>query len=162
MTDGQKFLGDWNSATLYDEGVLVLSGGNVYIAVTTHTSAAQFATDILKWEVFATGSNFRNTWSAATRYRVGDVVRYNGYTYECVLEHTSGTVTDGVIVGVGVNETPGAGELVGVIVGVTVTVGVTETDAAGVGETGTEKGIDKLFVQTPVEVTVIFVAVSSN
>ena len=99
MTDGQKFLGDWNPATLYDEGVLVLSGGNVYIAVATHTSAAQFATDILKWEVFATGSNFRNTWSAATRYRVGDVVRYNGYTYECVLEHTSGTVTDGVIVG---------------------------------------------------------------
>ena len=99
MTDGQKFLGDWTNNELYDEGVLVLAGGNIYIALATHTSAAQFATDSLKWEVFATGSNFRNTWSTATRYRVGDVVRYNGYTYECVLEHTSGTVSDGVIVG---------------------------------------------------------------
>ena len=99
MTDGRKFLGAWTNNELYDEGVLVLAGGNIYIAVATHTSAAQFATDILKWEVFATGSNFRNTWSAATRYRVGDVVRYNGYTYECVLEHTSGSVSNGVIVG---------------------------------------------------------------
>ena len=99
MTDGRKFLGPWTNNTLYDEGVLVLAGGNVYIALSTHTSASQFATDILKWEVFATGSNFRNTWSTATRYRVGDVIRYNGYTYECVLEHTSGTVSDGVIVG---------------------------------------------------------------
>jgi hypothetical protein len=99
MTDGRKFLGDWADNILYDEGVLVLAGGNVYIALATHTSAAQFATDILKWEVFATGSNFRNTWSASTRYRVGDVIRYNGYTYECVLEHTSGSVSNGVIVG---------------------------------------------------------------
>ena len=99
MTDGQKFLGSWNPSSLYDEGVLVLAGGNIYIAVATHTSSSQFATDILKWEVFATGSNFRNTWSTSTRYRVGDVVRYNGYTYECVLEHTSGSISDGVIVG---------------------------------------------------------------
>ena len=99
MTDGRKFLGDWADNILYDEGVLVRAGGNVYIALATHTSAAQFATDILKWEVFATGSNFRNTWLASTRYRVGDVIRYNGYTYQCVLEHTSGTVSDGVIVG---------------------------------------------------------------
>ena len=99
MTDGRKFLGDWDDNVLYDEGVLVLVGGNVYIAVATHTSAAQFATDILKWEVFATGSNFRNTWATATRYRVGDVIRYNGYTYQCVLEHTSGAITDGVVVG---------------------------------------------------------------
>jgi hypothetical protein len=99
MTDGRKFLGDWSSSVLYDEGVLVLAGGNVYIALATHTSAAQFATDILKWEVFAAGSNFRNTWSTSTRYRVGDVIRYNGYTYECVLEHTSGSISDGVIVG---------------------------------------------------------------
>jgi hypothetical protein len=99
MTDGRKFLGDWADNILYDEGVLVRAGGNVYIAVATHTSAAQFATDILKWEIFATGSNFRNTWSASTRYRVGDVIRYNSYTYQCVLEHTSGTISDGVIVG---------------------------------------------------------------
>jgi hypothetical protein len=99
MTDGRKFLGDWTNNELYDEGVLVLAGGNLYIALATHTSAAQFSTDILKWEIFATGSNFRNTWTASTRYRVGDVIRYNGYTYECVLEHTSGSLSNGVIVG---------------------------------------------------------------
>ena len=99
MTDGRKFLGDWADNILYDEGVLVRAGGNVYIAVATHTSAAQFSTDILKWEVFATGSNFRNTWSAATRYRVGDVIRYNGYTYQCTFEHTSSTASEGIEAG---------------------------------------------------------------
>jgi hypothetical protein len=99
MADGREWLGDWSSGTRYDPGVLVLSGGNVYLCVASHVSAVNFNTDILNWEVFATGTNFRNQWTPSTRYRVGDVIRFNSFTYQCVLEHTAGTNIEGVIVG---------------------------------------------------------------
>lgn len=97
MTDGYKFKGDWTTETLYEPGNLVLSGGNLYLCLTSHTAAAQFGSDILKWEIFATGSNFRGEWAPSTvKYRVGDVVRYNGYVYQCILEHTSPSSAQGI------------------------------------------------------------------
>jgi hypothetical protein len=99
MTDGRTFDGPWTASTLYEPGMLVYVGGNVYLCVNSHTSSANFNSDLINWELFAVGSNFRNTWTTTTRYRVGDVVRYNGYTYQCILEHTSSTISDGVLVG---------------------------------------------------------------
>jgi len=99
MTEGRVFAGAWTAATLYEPGVLVYVGGNVYLCVTSHTASTNFNSDLINWELFAVGSNFRNTWTAATRYRVGDVIRYNGYTYQCTLEHTSGSTSDGIAVG---------------------------------------------------------------
>jgi hypothetical protein len=69
------------------------------VCIVSHTSSTFFNTNINNWEVFATGNNFRNTWTAASRYSVADVVRYNGYTYQCVLEHTAGTASQGIIIG---------------------------------------------------------------
>jgi hypothetical protein len=97
--DGREWLGDWIAATRYDPGTLVLSGGNVYLCVLSHVSSTNFNSDSIYWEVFATGANWRNNWTTNTRYRVGDTIRYNGYTYECVLEHTSSTTSNGIIVG---------------------------------------------------------------
>jgi hypothetical protein len=99
MTEGREFSGNWTAAQRYEPGELVLVGGNVYISLASHIASANFNSDSIKWELFAAGSNFRNTWAPSTRYRVGDVIRYNGYTYECILEHTSGSASDGVIVG---------------------------------------------------------------
>jgi hypothetical protein len=99
MSEGRQFLGDWTNGIRYDPGVLVYSGGNAYLCLSSHESSANFNSDLSNWEIFAVGSNFRNNWTAATRYRVGDVIRYNSYTYQCVLEHTSGSVSQGVIVG---------------------------------------------------------------
>jgi hypothetical protein len=99
MLDGQSFAGAWTSLTLYEPGVMVYAGGNVYLCITSHIASTNFNSDLINWELFAVGSNFRNEWTTAIRYRVGDVVRYNGYTYQCILEHVSGTVLDGIIVG---------------------------------------------------------------
>jgi len=99
MADGRKWLGNWQSSTQYDPGVIVVAGGNLYLCITAHQSSTNFNTNADKFEILATGSNFRNTWTADTRYQVGDAVRYNGYTYQCVLEHVSGTLSQGVIVG---------------------------------------------------------------
>jgi len=99
MVDGREWADDWTATELYEPGQLVLAGGNVYLCVASHTASTNFNSDVIKWEIFATGSNFRNTWTADTRYRVGDAIRYNGYTYQCTLEHTSGTISEGIIVG---------------------------------------------------------------
>jgi len=100
MIDGREFLGEWSSTTVYNEGVLVLAGGNLYLCVDSHTSSANFSSDILRWEIFAVGSNFRNEWIPSTVYRIGDIIRYNGNTYQCILEHTSSTISEGIVVGV--------------------------------------------------------------
>jgi len=99
MAEGRKFLGDWTNGIRYDPGTLIYSGGNAYLCLVSHIASTNFNSDLSNWELFAVGSNFRNTWAPATRYRVGDVIRYNSYTYQCVLEHTSGSVSQGVIVG---------------------------------------------------------------
>ena len=99
MLEGKEFLGIWSPSSNYNVGSLVQSGGNVYLCIVGHQASANFNTDILKWEIFAVGSNFRNQWLPSTRYRVGDVIRYNGYTYQCVLEHTSSNAAQGVSVG---------------------------------------------------------------
>jgi hypothetical protein len=97
--DGRQFLGNWTASTRYDPGVLVVAGGNLYLCVTSHQSSTNFSTNADKFEIYATGTNFRNAWTPNTRYRIGDAVRYNGYTYQCVLEHTSGSTSQGISVG---------------------------------------------------------------
>jgi hypothetical protein len=99
MTDGQKYLGGWAPNQVYDAGVLVNIGANVYLCITSHTAGSNFSTTIANWEIFATGSKFRSAWTASTRFRVGDVVVYGGNTYQCILEHDSALTSVGIIAG---------------------------------------------------------------
>ena len=99
MVEGREWLGEWAPSTRYDPNVIVVAGGNVYLCLTSHISSAEFNSDSVNWEILAVGSNFRNNWIESTRYRVGDVIRYNGYTYQCVLEHVAGSVADGIDAG---------------------------------------------------------------
>ena len=100
MTDGRQFNGDWSDDTLYEPGTLVRIGGNVYLCLISHTSSITFDLDIVNWEIFAVGLNFRNTWETNARYNIGDIVRYNGYTYQCIFEHISSDESDGIVVGI--------------------------------------------------------------
>lgn len=99
MAEGRKWASEWITGTRYDPGVIVVSGGNLYLCLTSHVSTTNFVDDLLNWEIFAVGSNFRNTWTASTRYKVGDVIRYNGYTYQCTFEHLSSTISEGIEAG---------------------------------------------------------------
>jgi len=94
MSDGREWKGNWATGTRYDPGAIILVGGHLYLCISSHVSSSQFVSDISRWDLLATGNNFRNTWSATTRYRVGDIIRYNGYTYQCTTEHTSGSTID--------------------------------------------------------------------
>ena len=99
MTDGRKYLGTWLPNQVYDAGVLINIGANIYLCITSHTAGANFSTSISNWEIFATGFKFRSAWTAATRFRIGDVVVYGGNTYQCILEHDSASSATGIIAG---------------------------------------------------------------
>ena len=98
-TGGSGFLGTWAPSTSYVEGSIVQSGGNLYVANTDHQSSALFNTNIAYWDLLAVGKNWRLDWAPSTIYKTGDVVKYNGITYECVLEHTSPSNSVGITLG---------------------------------------------------------------
>ena len=99
MTDGYQWRGAWTGGTLYNPGDIALYGGNVYLTVTSHTADSSFETNANKWSEYADSLKWNNTWAPSTRYGVGDVVKYNGIVYECIVEHTSGSVDEGTEIG---------------------------------------------------------------
>lgn len=99
MTDGYYWRGDWTDSTLYSPGDLVLYGGVIYLVVTSHTSDTDFITNADKVSEYVSLYNWTTDWEELTRYGIGDVVRYNGFVYRCIAEHTSGSVADGAEIG---------------------------------------------------------------
>ena len=101
ISDGQQWRGDWATEAHYAVNDLVRYGGNVYICVDAHTSAATetlgLEEDEASWETFAVSFDYRSDWSTSTRYRVNDLVRYSGIIYVCIESHVSAsTEADGL------------------------------------------------------------------
>jgi len=96
MTDGRSYRNQWTSTTLYNPGDIVLNGGNLYLCVTSHTSASTFDAGIVNWAVYSLGSAFKQDWTQNTRYSIGDVVKYNGIVYRCIEGHTAATTSNGL------------------------------------------------------------------
>ena len=99
MTDGYEYRGSWAQSTLYNLGDIVLYGGTLYLCITSYTSTSIFDDNINNWAVYAANIKWKTDWSPTTRYGIGDVVRFGGNTYICVLGHTSSSTADGVAVG---------------------------------------------------------------
>jgi len=89
----------WVSGEKYNLGDVVRYGGNLYVCIDDHTSDFTFDNDLVNWNIYATTFNFRDDWEPATRYGIGDVVRYGGKVYKCLLGHTSGNASEGIEVG---------------------------------------------------------------
>ena len=93
MFDGQRWSGNWAPGTAYTVGNVVKYNGYVYRCIEAHSSPINpnlgIQADILKWEVVAKGVNWTNIWEVNTYYALGDIVRYNGYTYICTSRHRS-------------------------------------------------------------------------
>lgn len=111
MTDGYVWRGNWSGTTLYNPGDLALYGGVIYICVVSHTSAALFNAFVFNWAVYLATDNWRSEWTPATRYGVGDIIRYNGIAYKCIVEHTSSTTALGLEIGNNDTEDDSSGEL---------------------------------------------------
>ena len=99
-SDGQSWRGDWTPDTEYFENDIVKYGGQLYICLVGHTSAATLSDGLevdldlgdstqSKWDQFAEGFDWKGDWTTATRYKLNDIVKYGGNTYLCNLGHTS-------------------------------------------------------------------------
>ncbi len=93
MSDGQRWTGDWTTATRYEEGDLVKYGGTVYVCTNGHTSAATAALGLEAnsgdWDIFVEGFSWKGDWTTSTRYKLNDIARYGGIDYICQTHHTS-------------------------------------------------------------------------
>jgi hypothetical protein len=96
---------------LYNPGDLALQGGVIYLCVTSHTSTSTFDANIADWAVYLSADNWRSAWAPATRYGIGDIVRYNGIVYRCIVGHTSSTTALGLEIGNNDAEDDSTGEL---------------------------------------------------
>jgi hypothetical protein len=111
MSDGYVWRGPWTTPTLYNPGDLALYGGVIYLCVTSHTSTSTFDANLADWAVYLSADNWRSAWAPATRYGIGDVVRYNGIVYRCIVGHTSSTTALGLELGNNDSQDDSTGEL---------------------------------------------------
>jgi hypothetical protein len=95
----EKWKTNWDINVRYREGDIVKYGGTVYRCIAGHTSASTFAlgleSDIyfgdstVRWEVVYQNIEYKSDWTALTRYKLNDVVKYGGGLWICSTFHTS-------------------------------------------------------------------------
>jgi hypothetical protein len=84
-----KWVSGWVSGTVYTKDNVLYYKGRVYVCLVGHTAGADIRTDISKWELMFDGQEWKGNWAANTVYGIGNLVKYNGYIYRCVSNHTS-------------------------------------------------------------------------
>ena len=84
MTDGFSYRDSWAATTKYNLGDIIQYGGRLYLVIEDYTSTSTFDDNIGKHAVYAEGSSWTGNWAAATRYGIGDLVKYNGIVYRCI------------------------------------------------------------------------------
>ena len=91
FVEGFQYEGEWDAYADYQPGDIVQYGGYQYIAKTDHSGEFP-STSTANWDLFTEGFRFLDDWAADSSnqdYRVGDVVRYGGYTYICIQDHNN-------------------------------------------------------------------------
>ena len=99
MTDGRQWTGEWTADTAIGAGELILYGGVVYLCIENHQSGSTFLENANKFSVYVSLYDWTSDWQPATRYGVGDLVRYGGNVYIAIAEHTSDTTERGIEIG---------------------------------------------------------------
>ena len=92
---GIEYKTAWTTVTRYKVNDVVKFGSTLYICTLFHTSSASFDLDTAYWSAFVEGLQFENTWSSATQYQPGDIVRYGGYQYVAKTTHINSTPSTG-------------------------------------------------------------------
>ena len=94
--------GEWTTSTAYKRDDVVRVGGKSYVCIITHAASATFAADLdailpgsvppqaqPRWVVMTNGFSFIGDWTTSIDYNLGDIVKYNGSLWRCVVNHTS-------------------------------------------------------------------------
>lgn len=77
---GIEYKGDWQPNYRYKLNDLVKINGNIYVALSGHTSGSTTFTPS-NWTVFLPGQVFKLVWNNSVAYQVGDAVIYGGDAY---------------------------------------------------------------------------------
>ena len=89
LVEGIEYETTWNISTAYQNGDIVSYGGNQYISKTAHTGTIPTAAGQTDWDLFSENFKFQSDWIISTSYKIGDVVRLQGYTYRAKIDSTS-------------------------------------------------------------------------
>ena len=93
FSEGFNWTDTWNTVTRYRVNDIVRYGGTLYICNEGHTSNVSLASgleaDQSKWDYLHKGIEYRSDWTASTRYRINDVVKYGGGLWICTTQHTA-------------------------------------------------------------------------
>ena len=94
--------GDWTTATAYKRDDVVRVNGKSYVCIITHAASSTFAADLdatlpgsvppqpqPRWTVMTNGLSFTGDWEQGTAYNLGDIVKYNGSLWRCVINHNA-------------------------------------------------------------------------
>jgi hypothetical protein len=109
FAEGFAWKGDWTVSTYYKVNDIVRYSAYSYVCVTAHLSnasqigaAGAAGTEGLEansgdWQILSTGQQWKGFWSGspipgtrvATRYSLGDIVKFGAQAYICINPHTS-------------------------------------------------------------------------
>jgi hypothetical protein len=93
LADGSQWRNQWDVEEFYRLGDIVKYGTTLYICNTPHTSnsdsSLSLEADQEKWDLYASGLDWKGEWSTNVFYKKNDLVKYGGITYVCNTTHTS-------------------------------------------------------------------------
>jgi hypothetical protein len=91
VVSGFRLIGSWATATQYYVNDIVSYGGNTYVALIYHASAA-FQIDLAaaRWQKFNGGIRWRGVWGTGSSYLANDIVTDNVSTYIALVDHVAG------------------------------------------------------------------------
>ena len=94
---GFDFDGEWNSATYYQIGDVVIYSGNAYYAIQNNTNQKPFKDKGSSvWVLLSYSYNFKGDYSINANYKPGDVIQRGGDVYIAVseVEELDGSTND--------------------------------------------------------------------
>jgi len=95
-----RWTGDWQFSSTYVKDDIVLYEGKAYVCLIGHESDPNnIYVDINaldndgdpapRWELMFDGYRWKQDWIADTYYSLGDIIKWKGYVYQCIIPHTS-------------------------------------------------------------------------
>lgn len=87
-----NFREDWTQNTRYGVGDVVNYGGKVYKCINGHTSsndANGLSANISDWTDYYVGVDYVGEYTTSVRYKVNELVQYNGSILRCLTGYTS-------------------------------------------------------------------------
>jgi hypothetical protein len=91
-----RWKSDWTVSTDYVKDDVVRFEGKSYVCLIGHSSGSTSIYGDLnlpapntRWELMFDGNQWRSDWTPDTLYNLGDIIKYNGYLYQCTAGHQS-------------------------------------------------------------------------